>query len=71
MTTPQATNPALEIYENLAAAAIRRHRGDARRLRRALTDVEAELFLASNDTVREGLKLVVQRLGDKLREMGA
>lgn len=57
------------MYENIAACAIRRHGKDSRKLRRALNDAEAELFLATSPSAKAGLEHLVKRLVDELREI--
>lgn len=69
MSASPGQDATFAIYENLAAAALKRHGNDARRLRRALTEVEGELFLAPTPTAKAGLGHVVKRMGEKLREL--
>lgn len=53
------------MYES----AIRRHGKDSRKLRRALYDAEAELFLATSPSAKAGLEHLVKRLVDELRDL--
>lgn len=62
--------PAVDaMYETMASAALRIHGKDPRKLRRALTDLEATLFLAETPAMKAGLSYVRKVLGDKLREL--
>lgn len=58
-----------DLYVTMASAALRIHGKDPRKLRRALTDLEATLFLAETPATKAGLSYVRQVLGDKLREL--
>lgn len=62
--------PAVDaLYVTMASAALRIHGRDPRKLRRALTDLEAALFLAETPAAKAGLSYVRKVLGDKLREL--
>lgn len=69
MSATETQDPLFAVYENLAACAIRRHGHDARKLRKALAEVDAELFLATTPGARSGLEHMARRMADKLREL--